>query len=73
MATGEKQEQEQKKEWYALQVEGGKEFIAKENLLQLIKQEGLEDLVEEIVVPAEEKVVIKALGKEKYRLPLRVY
>ena len=72
MATGEKQEQEQKKEWYALQVEGGKEFIAKENLLQLIKQEGLEDLVEEIVVPAEEKVVIKALGKEKYRLPLRV-
>ena len=72
MATGEKQEQEQKKEWYALQVEGGKEFIAKENLLQLIRQEGLEDLVEEIVVPAEEKVVIKALGKEKYRLPLRV-
>ncbi len=72
MATGEKQEQEQKKEWYALQVEGGKEFIAKENLLQLIKQEGLEDLVEEIVVPAEEKVVIKALGKERYRLPLRV-
>ncbi len=72
MATGEKQEQEQKKEWYALQVEGGKEFIAKENLLQLIKQEGLEDLVDEIVVPAEEKVVIKALGKEKYRLPLRV-
>lgn len=72
MATEEKQEQEQKKEWYALQVEGGKEFIAKENLLQLIQQEGLENLVDEIIVPAEEKVVIKALGKEKYRLPLRV-
>jgi len=72
MTTGEKQEQGGQKEWYALQVEGGKEFIAKENLWQLIKQEGLEDLVEEIIVPAEEKVVIKALGKEKYRLPLRV-
>ena len=72
MTTGQKQEQEQRKEWYALQVEAGKEFIGKENLLQLLKQEGLEHLVEEIVVPAEEKVVIKTLGKEKYRLPLRV-
>jgi transcriptional antiterminator NusG len=72
MANEEKQEQERKKEWYALQVEGGKEFIAKENLWQLIRQEGLEELVDEIIVPAEEKVVIKALGKEKYRLPLRV-
>jgi len=72
MATEEKQEQEQKKEWYALQVEAGKEFIARENLLQLIQQEGLQNLVDEIIVPAEEKVVIKALGKEKYRLPLRV-
>ncbi len=65
-------EQEQKKEWYALQVEGGKEFIAKENLWNLIRENGLENLVEEIIVPAEEKVVIKAQGKEKYRLPLRV-
>ena len=72
MTTDQKQEQEQRKEWYALQVEAGKEFIAKENLLQLIKQEGLENLVDEIIVPAEEKVVIKSLGKEKYRLPLRV-
>ncbi len=72
MATEEKQDQERKKEWYALQVEAGKEFIARENLLQLIEQEGLTDLVDEIIVPAEEKVVIKALGKEKYRLPLRV-
>jgi transcriptional antiterminator NusG len=68
MATDEKE----RREWYALQVEGGKEFIAKENLWQLIRQEGLEDLVDEIVVPAEEKVVIKSQGKEKYRLPLRV-
>ncbi len=72
MATEEKQDQERKKEWYALQVEAGKEFIARENLIQLIEQEGLTDLVDEIIVPAEEKVVIKALGKEKYRLPLRV-
>jgi transcriptional antiterminator NusG len=68
MATDEKE----RREWYALQVEGGKEFIAKENLWQLIRQEGLENLVDEIVVPAEEKVVIKSQGKEKYRLPLRV-
>jgi transcriptional antiterminator NusG len=72
MNTDQKREEEQKKEWYALQVEGGKEFIAKENLWTLIKENGLEHLVEEIIVPAEEKVVIKALGKEKYRLPLRV-
>jgi transcriptional antiterminator NusG len=72
MTTEGKQEQEQQKQWYALQVEPGKEFVAKENLLQLIKQEGLENLVDEIIVPAEEKVVIKALGKEKYRLPLKI-
>ncbi|RTZ69974.1 MAG: transcription termination/antitermination factor NusG, partial [Aquificaceae bacterium] len=65
-------EEKQRREWYALQVEGGKEFIAKENLWQLIRQGGLENLVDEIVVPAEEKVVIKSQGKEKYRLPLRV-
>ena len=68
-----KENQEIKKEWYALQVESGKEFVAKENLLQLLHQEGLEHLVEEIIVPAEEKVVIKAFGKEKYRLPLKTY
>lgn len=27
--------------------------------------------MEEVIVPAEEKVVIKTMGKEKYRLSLR--
>ncbi len=57
--------------WYALQVEAGKEATARENLLMVINTEGLQDLVEEVVVPAEEKVVIRAQGKEKYRLSLK--
>jgi transcriptional antiterminator NusG len=72
MTAEEKNPQELEKKWYALQVESGKEFVGKENLIQILKQEGLLHLVDEIIVPAEEKVVIKALGKEKYRLPLRV-
>ncbi len=61
----------EEKQWYALQVEAGKEVAAKENFVKVIELEGLRDLVEEVVVPAEEKVVIKAQGKEKYRLSLR--
>ena len=61
----------EEKQWYALQVEAGKEVAAKENFLKVLDLEGLRELVDEIVVPAEEKVVIKAQGKEKYRLSLR--
>ncbi len=61
----------EEKQWYALQVEAGKEVAAKENFVKVLELEGLSDLVDEIVVPAEEKVVIKAQGKEKYRLSLR--
>jgi transcriptional antiterminator NusG len=57
--------------WYALQVEAGKEATAKENLLKVLALEGLSHKVEEVIVPAEEKVVIKTMGKEKYRLSLR--
>jgi transcriptional antiterminator NusG len=57
--------------WYALQVEAGKETTAKESLMKVIELDKINDLVEDIVLPAEEKVVIKALGKEKYRLSLR--
>ncbi len=57
--------------WYALQVEAGKEATARENLLKVLQLEGLEGMVEEVIVPAEEKVVIRVLGKEKYRLSLR--
>ncbi len=59
------------KQWFALQVEAGKEVAARENFIKVIELEGLKDLVEEVVVPAEEKVVIKSQGKEKYRLSLR--
>ncbi len=64
-------EEKQEKQWYALQVEAGKEVAARENFLKVIELEGLKDLVEQVVVPAEEKVVIRAQGKEKYRLSLR--
>ncbi|MGC8676900.1 MAG: transcription termination/antitermination protein NusG [Hydrogenobaculum sp.] len=57
--------------WYALQVEAGKETTAKESLMKVIELDKINDLVQDIVLPAEEKVVIKALGKEKYRLSLR--
>ncbi|ADO45260.1 MAG: transcription termination/antitermination protein NusG [Hydrogenobacter thermophilus] len=57
--------------WYALQVEAGKEATARENLLKVIELEGLQEYVEDVVVPAEEKVVIRTQGKEKYRLSLR--
>jgi len=61
----------EEKRWYALQVEAGKEVVARENFLKVLELEGLKDLVEQVVVPAEERVVIKAQGKEKYRLSLR--
>jgi len=57
--------------WYAVQVEAGKEATARENLLKVLELEGLLHQVEDVVVPAEEKVVIKTMGKEKYRLSLR--
>ncbi len=61
----------EEKRWYALQVEAGKEVAARENLLKVLELEGLRDLVDEVVVPAEERVVIRAQGKEKYRLSLK--
>ena len=69
--TNEAQTKELEKKWYALQVEPGKENEAKENLLKVLELEGLKHLVDEVIVPAEEKVVIRAQGKEKYRLSLR--
>ncbi|RUM28983.1 MAG: transcription termination/antitermination factor NusG [Aquifex sp.] len=69
--TGEQQTQQLEKKWYALQVEPGKENEAKENLLKVLELEGLKNLVDEVIVPAEEKVVIRAQGKEKYRLSLK--
>jgi len=59
------------KQWYALQVEAGKEVAARENFLKVLDLEGLKELVDQVVVPAEERVVIKAQGREKYRLSLK--
>ncbi len=58
------------KKWYILQVEPGKEVEAKENFLRVLELEGLKDYVDEVLLPAEERVVIRALGKEKYRVSL---
>ena len=59
------------KKWYALYTQSNLEVKAKENLLKLLEQNNMTDLVDEVLVPAEEKVVIKALGKEKYKLSLK--
>lgn len=61
----------EEKRWYALQVEAGKEVAARENLLKVLELEGLKDLVDEVIVPAEERVVIRVQGKEKYKLSLK--
>ncbi|ADU97542.1 transcription termination/antitermination protein NusG [Thermovibrio ammonificans] len=58
------------KKWYTLHVQSGFEFRVKANLEKALKEEGVEDKVEEIFIPAVEKVVFKALGKEKGEVPL---
>ena len=40
----------EEKQWYALQVEAGKEVAAKENFLKVLELEGLKDVVEQVVV-----------------------
>ncbi len=65
------EEQEEDKKWYALYTQSNLEVKAKENLLKMLEIHGLKDLVDEVIVPAEEKVVIKALGKEKYKLSIK--
>ncbi|SNZ10873.1 transcription antitermination protein nusG [Persephonella hydrogeniphila] len=62
---------EEKKKWYALYTQSNLEIRAKENLLRMLELNNMKHLVEKVLVPAEEKVVIKALGKEKYRLSLK--
>ncbi|MGB9765964.1 MAG: transcription termination/antitermination protein NusG [Sulfurihydrogenibium sp.] len=62
---------EEKKKWYALYTQSNLEIKAKENFLKNLELNDLKHLVEEVVVPAEEKVVIKSQGKEKYRLSLK--
>ncbi len=65
------EKQENEKKWYALYTQSNLEIKAKENLVKMLELNNMQDLVDEILVPAEEKVVIKALGKEKYKLSLK--
>lgn len=60
----------EKKEWYSLHVQSGFEYRVKANILRALKEEGLEDKVEEIFIPALEKVVFKVSGREKGEIPL---
>ncbi|RMD47803.1 MAG: transcription termination/antitermination factor NusG [Aquificota bacterium] len=70
-AQGNKQEEKEEKKWYALYTQSNLEVRAKENLIKQLELNNMKDLVNEVIVPAEEKVVIKALGKEKYKLSLK--
>jgi len=69
--TEEENKSEDKKKWYALYTQSNLEIRAKENLLKMLELHNMKHLVDEVLVPAEEKVVIKALGKEKYRVSLK--
>ncbi len=64
-------QREEEKKWYALYTQSNLEVRARENLIKQLELNNMKDLVDEIIVPAEEKVVIKALGKEKYKLSLK--
>ena len=53
-----------KRRWYAIHAHSGQEGTVKKNILQLAKQEGLEDLVSNVLVPMEEVAEIKS-GQKK--------
>ncbi|MEO2068441.1 MAG: transcription termination/antitermination protein NusG [Desulfurobacteriaceae bacterium] len=60
----------EEKKWYSLHVQSGFEHRVKANILKTLKEEGLLEKVEEIFIPAMEKVVFKVAGKEKGAIPL---
>jgi len=60
----------EEKKWYSLHVQSGFEHRVKANILKTLKEEGLLEKVEEIFIPAMEKVVFKVAGKEKGSIPL---
>ncbi|RUM90503.1 MAG: transcription termination/antitermination factor NusG [Thermovibrio sp.] len=59
------------KKWYSLHVQSGFEYRVKANILKALREAGKEDKVEEIFIPAVEKVVFKSMGKEKGEVLLR--
>ncbi|MCX7760837.1 MAG: transcription termination/antitermination protein NusG [Hydrogenothermaceae bacterium] len=65
------EEAKEEKRWYALYTQSNLEIRAKENFIKNLQLNNLSHLVDEVIVPAEEKVVIKSQGKERYRLSLK--
>ena len=59
------------KKWYSLHVQSGYEYEVRANIFKVLKEEGLLDKVEEIFIPAVEKVVFKVKGKVKGEIPLK--
>lgn len=60
------------KKWYVLRTAGGKEKKAKEYLEKEIERNGLQDQVEQVLVPVEKKFVVKngkRVATEKILLP----
>ena len=58
------------KNWYSLHVQSGFEYRIRANILKALKEEGLQEKVEEVFVPAVEKVIFKVKGKERGEVPL---
>ena len=53
-----------KMEWYIVQTQTGQEYKVKQALDNMIKQEGLENLIKEVFVPTEKVTEVKA-GKKR--------
>ncbi len=56
--------------WYTLHVQSGYEHRVKANIEKALKENGLEDRVKEIFIPANKKLIIKVSGREKESLKL---
>ena len=53
-----------KRRWYAIHAHSGQEGTVKKNILQIAKQDGIDDLVSNVLVPMEEVAEIKS-GQKK--------
>lgn len=53
-----------KRRWYAIHAHSGQEGTVKKNILQMAKQDGIDDLVSNVLVPMEEVAEIKS-GQKK--------
>ena len=53
-----------KRRWYAIHAHSGQEGTVKKNILQIAKQDGIDDLVSNVLVPMEEIAEIKS-GQKK--------